>query len=142
MMMSTEIEILKDVTIFQDLSSDELEILAPVIRRVKVQEGEMLTQRGMAATTLYVNLSGNAMVSYSGDRALTLHEKGDVVGVSVGVVPSVYKGTALALTDGEWLAISGQDLLDLVQGNNSLGEKILKKLSAISTVREPVSNGA
>ena len=139
-MMSTEIEVLKSIPFFQDLGSDELETIAPLIHRIKVQEGETLTERGMAAATLYINLTGNAMVSYKKDKAITLHQKGDIVGVSVGVVPSVYKGTALALTDGEWLSISGQDLLDLLQSNNTLGDKLMKKVNEASVKRAAVIN--
>ena len=136
--MATEIDILKSVPFFQDLSSDELEALAPMVHRVKIQEGETFTEKGMAATTLFINLTGNAMISYKADKAITLHEKGDIVGVSVGVVPSVYKGTTLALTDGEWLSVSGQDLLDLIQGNNDLGDKVMKKINDASVARAAV----
>ena len=139
--MATEIDTLKNVPFFQDLGSDELEILTPIIRRVKMQEGETLTERGRAATTLYINLTGNVMVYYRKDKAITLHQKGDIVGVSVGIVPSVYKGTALALTDGEWLAVSGQDLLDLVQSNNALGDKLMKKINDAATERAAVIEG-
>ena len=140
-MMSTEIELLKGIPFFQDLSSEELEALAPLIHRVKVQEGEILTERGTAATTLFINLKGNVMVSYKKDRAITLHKKGDIVGVSVGVVPSVYKGTALALTDGEWLSISGQELLDLIQSNNTLGDKIMKIVNDAAVKRAAIIDG-
>lgn len=140
-MMPTEIEILNSVSFFQDLSTNELEILSPIIHRVKVYEGEILTRRGMPASALYINLTGNAMVSYKEDRAVTLHEKGDVTGLSAGVVPSVYKGTAVALTDGEWLSIAGHDLVELIQGNNALGEKILKKIGAVSRERAQIMDG-
>ena len=140
-MMPTEIEILNSVPFFQDLSTNELEILSPIIHRVKVHEGEILTRRGMTASALYINLTGNAMVSYEEDRAVTLHKKGDVIGLSAGVVPSVYKGTAMALTDGEWLSMAGQNLVELMQSNNALGEKILKKIGEVFRERAHFMDG-
>jgi CRP-like cAMP-binding protein len=140
-MMPTEIEILRNIPFFQDLDTNDLEILAPIIHRTKVHEGEILTRRGLTASTLYINLTGNAMVSYDEDRALTLHHKGDIAGLSAGGFPSIYQGTAVALTDGEWLAISGQDLVDLIQGDNVLGEKIMKKLNVASRERAHIMQG-
>ena len=83
----------------------------------------------------------DVMVSYKNDRAISLHSKGDLVGLSVGVVPSVYKGTAVALTEGELLAISRQDLVDLIQGHNELGDKIMKKMSAVAAERSAIVDG-
>ena len=134
-MMPTEINTLKSIPLFDDLNSDELEILCPIVHQVMVGEGELLTERGMAAHTLYINLSGNVMVSYKGGRAITLHNKGDLVGLSVGIVPSVYKGSAVALTEGELLSISRQDLVDLLQGHNELGDTIMKKVNDVSAER-------
>ena len=81
------------------------------------------------------------MVSYKDDRAIFLHNKGDMVGLSVGVVPSVYKGTAVALTDGELLSISRQDLVDLIHGHNEMGDKILKQMNTVSVDRAAIVNG-
>ena len=140
-MMPTEIEILKSNPFFQDLSSNDLEILSSIIHRVKVHEGETLTQSGMTAAVLYININGSILVSYENDRAVWVHKAGELVGVSVGVIPSVYKGTAVALTDGELLSVSGNDLLDLLQGNNLLGEKVIQKINAVSVERSIVMNG-
>lgn len=140
-MMPTEMNTLKSIPLFEDLSFDELEILSPIVHPVLAGEGEMLTGSGMAAHTLYIVVAGNVMVSYKDDRAISLHSKGDLVGLSVGVVPSVYKGTAIALTDGELLAISRQDLVDLIQGHNELGDKIMKKMSAVAAERSAIVDG-
>ena len=139
-MMPTEINTLKSIPLFDDLSSEQLEILCPIIHPVMVNEGEVLTHRGMAAHTLYINLSGNIMVSYEDGRAITLHNKGDLVGLSVGIVPSVYKGGAVSLTDGELLSISRQDLVDLIQGYNEIGDIIMKKLNDVAAERGAVAD--
>jgi len=135
MMMPTEIDILKSIPLFDNVNTHELEILSPIIHQMMVNEGETLTERGMAAHTFYIILSGNVMVSYENGRALTLHQKGDLVGLSVGIVPSVYKGSAVSLTEGELLSISRQDLVDLIQGHNELGENIMKKVNVVSAER-------
>jgi CRP-like cAMP-binding protein len=140
-MMPTEMKTLKSIPLFNHLSSEELEILGPIVHQVMVNEGEMLTRRGMAAHTFYILVSGNVMVSYKDDRALSLHDKGDMVGLSVGIVPSVYKGTAVALTDGEFLSISRQDLVDLIHGHNEMGDKILKQMNTVSVERAAIVDG-
>ena len=90
-MMPTEIKTLKSVPLFDDLSSDDLEILCPIVHQVMVTEAELLTERQTAAHTLYIVLSGNVMVSYEGGRAITLHQKGDLVGLSSALYPRYIK---------------------------------------------------
>ena len=56
-MMPTEIKTLKSIPLFNDLSSEELEILCPIVHQAMVNEGEMLTRKGMAAHTFYILVS-------------------------------------------------------------------------------------
>lgn len=139
--MPSEIDTLKSIPLFQGLTFEELEIMAPIVHPVKTCEGEMMTRRGMAAHTIYIILTGNVMVSFKDDRAISLHKKGDIIGLSVGIIPSKYKGTAVALTDGEFLSMERQGLIDLIQENNTLGDKIMKQLNAVSIERTPIING-
>jgi CRP-like cAMP-binding protein len=81
------------------------------------------------------------MLYFKEGRAMTLHKEGDIMGWSTIVTPFQYKGTAVALTDGEVLSMSGQEFLQLIQGNSSIGDKIMKKINKIIAERMPFITG-
>ena len=57
------------------------------------------------------------------------------MGWSTVVAPFEYTGTVTALDDGSLLYISSHDFFHLIQNNNELGEKLMKKINAIATER-------
>jgi len=81
------------------------------------------------------------MLSFKEDRTITLHEKGDIMGWSTVVTPFQYRGTVTALTEGEVLTMSGQEILRLIQENSTLSEKIMKKINAVVEKRMPFVTG-
>ena len=135
--MPTDIQTLKSLDLFGELTSEELNQIAPIIHPVKVSEGELLTQRGEPATAFYVVLKGNFIISFKDGRAFTLHERGDIIGWSTIVTPFRYTGTAVALTDGEALTLQGDDFLQVIQGESSIGDKIINKINPIIAERVP-----
>ncbi len=135
--MPTDIQTLKSLDLFKELTSDELNLIAPIIHPVKVNEGELLTQRGEPATAFYVVLKGNFIISFKDGRAFTLHNRGDIIGWSTIVTPFRYTGTAVALTDGEVLTLQGDDFLQAIQGESSIGDKIMNKINPIIADRVP-----
>ena len=139
--MSVEINIIDSLNLFENLSHAELEEIASLMRRIKVTEGETITRRGDPAHTIFIILSGNFMVFFKDGRAYTLHDKGDVIGLSTVVVPFCYTGTAVALSDGVVLSMPGQELLRLIQSNFVLGDKIMKKINKIIAERIPFVTG-
>jgi len=101
----------------------------------------VIARRGDCAHTFFIVLSGNFMVSFKRDRAITLHNKGDIMGCSTVVAPFNYTGTATALTDGEALSMPGQELLRLIESNPAMSDKIMKKINEIIEERIPFVTG-
>jgi CRP-like cAMP-binding protein len=87
------------------------------------------------AHAFFIIESGNFMITFDEDRAITLHSKGDIMGWSTVFTPFRYKGTISALTAGEVLGMPGGKFLDLIQGNPALGDKIMKKINLIASER-------
>jgi len=140
--MSTDIQTLKSLDLFADLNFGELEQIAPLMHLMKVTEGEVLTRKGELARTFFIILSGNFMLSFKEERSFTLHNKGNIIGLSTVVSPFRYTGTAIALTDGLVLLMQGQEFLRLVQSNSAIGDKIMRKINKIVSERMPYMTGA
>ena len=140
--MSTDIQTLKSLDLFADLNFGELEQIAPLMHLMKVTEGEVLTRKGEPARTFFIILSGNFMLSFNEERSFTLHNKGNIIGLSTVVTPFRYTGTAVALTDGLVLLMQGQEFLRLIQSNSALGDKIMRKINKIVSERMPYMTGA
>ena len=139
--MSTDIQTLKSLDLFADLNFGELEQIAPLMHLMKVAEGEVLTRKGEPARTFFIILSGNFMLSFNEERSFTLHNKGNIIGLSTVVTPFRYTGTAVALTDGLVLLMQGQEFLRLIQSNSALGDKIMRKINKIVSERMPYMTG-
>jgi len=129
--MQPDISILESLEIFEELSADELAELSALIHTMRVREGEVLTRRGDTAHTFYIVLSGNYMIYFKGGRAFTLHHRGGLIGVATILTPFRYRGTTVALTDGEVLAMAGDKFMELIQSNASLGDKLLLRLNEV-----------
>lgn len=125
---------IREIDLFRDLSSDELDKILPVVHPVKIFEGERLIREGDASQTLFIIVSGNYLVYFKDGRSFTLHKKGDMIGWSTIASPFAYHESAVALTDGEALIIPIEEFLYLMQLDSDLGDKITKRVT--ETVRQ------
>lgn len=139
--MAIESKVLHDMPLFEDMDEDALHKISQLMNYTMVQEGEVLTQKGEAAQSFYVILTGNYMVSFDDGRAFTLHEKGQIIGWSSIVSPFKYTGTAVALTRGEVFSMSSEDFRLLLQEDARISEKLMLKISAIISQRMPYVTG-
>ena len=139
--MSVDTNIIDSLNLFEDLSHAELKEIASLMRRIRVTEGEAITRRNAPAHTIFILLSGNFMVFFKDGRSYTLHNKGDVIGLSTVVLPFYYTGTAVALSDGVVLSMPGQELLRLIESNPVLSDKIMGKINQIVSARLPFVTG-
>ncbi|MCF8035738.1 MAG: cyclic nucleotide-binding domain-containing protein [Desulfobacteraceae bacterium] len=130
------IEEIKQLAIFRDLAPEEWAEIYPLLRHVWVIEGEQLIREGDRAHTFFVILNGHFMIHYRDGRAITLNQKGDIIGWSSVISPFQYTGSVTALTHGDLLAIPGARFLELLQSNAPLGDKLIKKISEIVQMRE------
>ena len=127
--------VLESLDLFATLNPEELEQIRALIQRQKVVESQVLVKKGDPAAFFFINLSGNFMISFDEGRAITLHHKGDIMGWSAVFTPFRYKGTIVALTDGEVLTIPGEDFLRLILSNAALSDKVMKKINQVAADR-------
>lgn len=121
---------IQELDIFSELTDHEAEQITAITTKMKVMEGETLSRAGDPADTFYITISGNYMRSYENGRAMTLHEKGFIIGWAI-MAPFRYKSTTVSLTDGVVLAIDGSGLLRLVQGDSAFGDKLMGRIHSI-----------
>ena len=140
--MSIDAHILKPLDFFADFKQHELERCAEALKSRAVEAGEVLIQRGTPALTFFIILSGAYEVDFQGDRSITLAQIGEVMGWSTVVHPFHYTGTITAKNHGEVLEISSRDFFELIQGDNALGEKIMKKIDKIASERRTIAAGS
>ncbi|MBF0452976.1 MAG: cyclic nucleotide-binding domain-containing protein [Candidatus Magnetomorum sp.] len=124
------VEELQQLDLFQELSYSEAAKVHAISKTARVNEGEPLFEMGNPAHTFFVILSGDFMIYFCDGTAFTLHQRGEITGWSTVVRPYQYTGTAVALTAGEVLTFDGSELLRLVQGDASLGDKLMGKVYA------------
>ena len=140
--MPTDPMALGSMDLFSELKPAELEQVQSIAHPMQVAEAETLTRIGAPAHSFFIVLSGNFMIAFRDDRAITLHDKGKIMGWSTVFTPFRYKGTTIALTEGEVLSIPGDKLLNLIQSAPALGDKIMKKISTIASERMFFSQNA
>jgi len=133
--MPTDPMELGSMDLFAELSPAELEQVQAIAHPVQVAEAEIITHIGAPARNFFVILSGSFMIAFKDDRAITLHDKGKIMGWSTVFTPFRYKGTTIALTAGEVLSIPGDKFLSLIQNNAALGNKIMNKINVIASER-------
>ncbi len=126
---------LESIDLFDALEPEELKQVQAIAHPVQVAEAEILTRIGAPARTFFIVLSGNFMIAFKDGRAITLHDKGKIMGWSAVFTPFRYKGTTTALIDSEVVSIPGDKFLSLIQSNAALGNKIMSKISTIASER-------
>ncbi|MEN8211622.1 MAG: cyclic nucleotide-binding domain-containing protein [Thermodesulfobacteriota bacterium] len=140
--MSIDAHIIKSLDFFVDFKQHELEEFAAALKSRAVESGEVIIKRGTPALTFFIILSGAYEVTFEGDHSIILERMGEVMGWSTVVHPFHYTGTITAKKNGEVLEISSRDFFELIQGDNALGEKIMKKIDKIASERRTIAVGS
>lgn len=140
--MSVDAHILKPLDFFADFKQHELEAFASQLKPRTIEAGEVIIKRGTPALTFFIILSGTYEVVFEEGRSIILEKKGEVMGWSTFVHPFHYIGTVKARQEGEVLEISSRDFFELIQKDNALGEKIMKKIDTIASERRTIAAGS
>ncbi len=133
--MPVEVKTIEQLDFFKDLSYAEQEQIASCLNPRIITKGDVLLRRGTPALTFFIILSGTFKVILTEGRSYSLDRKGTIIGWSTVIAPFEYTGTAVAETDGNVLYISSHEFFRLIQNNNALGEKIMKRINEIASVR-------
>jgi CRP-like cAMP-binding protein len=140
--MAVEIEILEPLFFFKDMKYEELSEFASSLEYKSVKKGDVLIRRGTPALTFYITLKGKFEISAEEGPSITIDQKGEIMGWSTVVAPFEYTGTVVALEDGALLYISSRDFMSLIQSDNELGEKVMKKIEKVAAERRRFFSGS
>lgn len=140
--MSIDSHIIKPLDFFMDFKQHELEAFAKALKSRTVGTGEIIIKRGSPALNFFIILSGAYEVTFEQNRSIILDRKGEIMGWSTVVHPFHYTGTVKAKKPGEVLEISSRDFFELIQGDNALGEKMMKKIDKIASERRAIAAGS
>ncbi len=128
--MTTESKLLESMKLFEGFKAEEIRKIASLTRPMSVKEGEVLTSREQPASACYIIVNGHFLVYFDTGQSFTLHKAGEVIGWSFLNVFANHQGTAVALTDGTVLRLSGVEFLRLLKSDIKLWDKILKAVAA------------
>ncbi|WP_300459317.1 cyclic nucleotide-binding domain-containing protein [Desulfobacula sp.] len=140
--MSIDSHILKPLKFFADFKQHELETWASALKSRSVEAGEVLIEKGTPALTFFIIISGTYEVAFEEGRSMTCERTGEIMGWSTVISPFHYIGTITAKEDGEVLEISSRDFVELIQRDNALGEKIMKKINKIASKTRAIATGS
>jgi len=126
----TQILELHDISVFKDLSPEQLQLVQRYVRPVSFQKGKIIFREGEAGDGIYFILSGYVSV-FTGSRDYRLATFAD--GVFFGEMSILEdkprSATVRAETDTKLLFMSKKDFQQLTQTEPALAAHILRRLS-------------
>jgi CRP-like cAMP-binding protein len=127
---------------FTELSSADIQLLAPYFAPQSWVAGTMVFEQGEYAEYLYLVVSGEVTIRYKPDDGpmmiVTRVQPGRLFGWSAAMGNPAYTSGAVCTLDSEVLRIRGTDLRMLFDKHPALGQVILERLSAIMTERQQI----
>lgn len=138
--MSSIIETLRKTQIFQGLSDEQLETVAPLCRQVHCLSGKVFFSEGDEATDVFVVLEGEvnlevtlSMGSHVRPQVVTVEKIGreDTFGWSALVEPRRMTTSARCTRDVDIVAINGDDLKALLQDHSDIGMLVMENVAKI-----------
>ena len=138
--MSAIIETLRKTQIFQGLSDDQLDLVAPLCRQVHCLSGRVFFSEGDEATDMFIVLKGEVGLEvelFMGDhirpRTITVEKIGndDTFGWSALVEPRRMTTTARCARDVHIIAINGDDLKALLNDHSDMGLIVMENVAKI-----------
>ena len=139
--MTTRATQLSEVEFFEGLTNAQLEGIADLCEEVSGQEGEILFFEAHKADSIYVLLEGEihifTQLSSRPERITmsVIDEPYQIFSWSGLVAPFYHTASALCKTDSRMWKINGQDLIQLLQVDPSLGSMVFKRLTQVISTR-------
>jgi CRP/FNR family cyclic AMP-dependent transcriptional regulator len=124
--MRTEVERLRRVPLFGELSKRDLRALIRKGRELEFAEGRSIVREGSKGSDFYLILSGDATVSRGG-RKLARLGAGDFFGEVALLDGGPRSATIVADTPVLTFRLSRPDFLELVARESSISRKILEE---------------
>jgi CRP-like cAMP-binding protein len=125
--------------LLEPLSETQIEALAAHGRMVTVQEGEALFDQNTVAHSLFVVASGRLAIRLAtpAGRTIEVVEVGQygLSGWSSIVAPHIYVADAKALEDSAVIAISADEVEDILLRDPVAGYQVMKKVAGVISAR-------
>lgn len=93
-----------------------------------MQAGEALVKKGAVGVSMFVVTAGRVEISVN-DRRVEIVGRGETFGETAVLGPNVRAATAVALSDGAFLAISREAFLGIVRTRPAVGVALLRSIS-------------
>jgi CRP-like cAMP-binding protein len=129
-----------EISIFDQLSPEEYEVVAGRIEYIKINKGDVLIKEGSGGHTLYYLVSGSMEIrkeSMDGKQALlSQFSRGSIIGEQALLETEGRRSaTAVALEDCELLTLSRQNFDEMVMSHPRVGVAILRSVGKMLSER-------
>ena len=132
-------KLLSQLSLFSDLSLDQLALLGPLFSLEKCGEENVIFDQGALADYLYIVVSGKVAIRFKPDdgEPITVAriQEGGVFGWSAAFGSGKYTSGAICLEDACLLKVLGEDLKEFRQNHPKTGILILERLAAVIAER-------
>lgn len=139
-----ELELIKQSTIFADLTDDELSHITEICEEQKFKSGATLFKEGEPGNRLYIIADGEVRISRdipgSGEEALTVLKKGACFGEMSVFDRSERSTDAIANKDCTLITITRSDFEIMLDFNREIAYKILWSVVRMLSQRLRVTN--
>ena len=122
------VDLLEHVPLFADLNRHELDQLVPLFKERRFSAGETVAKEGSGGAAFFVIASGDAAVTIHGIERRTL-TNGDYFGEIALIDEGARTATITATSDLICYGLTIWDFRPLVQGNATIGWKLLQSLA-------------
>jgi CRP-like cAMP-binding protein len=128
--------LLRDIPLFDELSSGELSSIESILHRREYDPGEVLFHQGNPGVGMYIIREGTIEIVYepTGDTLVELAD-GDFFGELALLNETPRSATAVAQTESVLYGLFRPDLLGLVERDPSLGVQLLLRMSQVISER-------
>ncbi len=138
-------EFLKQVSLFKDLTDEEINSIAPLCRLVEGKADDRLIKEGLPVKSVFFLLAGQSVVTKGVDQSkqsvIGDVKKGAVIGELSLYDNTVASATVRATEPFKALAIDSMKFSQLMEANPVLGYKIFKKLAQATSRRLKMVSG-
>ena len=137
--MTTQVEYIRQLTCFKDLSIDDQNAIAKISDAVCYPPGYLLFREGEKAQKIYLIVKGQAEATFNigeeGEVRVETISDNQIAGCSALPLPHHYSATEHSLTDIEVLEIDIEALQKLIGENCQLGLRLYESIIKFLTRR-------
>ena len=132
--MTVNVNLLKGLSLFNNLSESQLEKVARLCRKITVYPGQILFKEREPGHTIFVSMEADLEVLFTagGDSMARMEWLGadETLGTIALIQPHTYGSTARGLTEGTLLAIDVDKMEMLFQQDGQLAVSMVPRLTS------------